>query len=82
MRVLLWLIAGLSACGSHKSPCDTVKLRIDTSTIVEIPARAEYCVYTPDPTGCCRDEGTDCAALASSSHVFAIERPPGCDPAR
>ena len=79
MRLAFWLITGLLACSNKKSPCDTTKVRVDESTVIEIPVSAEYCLYAPDTGDCCKREGTNCDALAKPPHVFlGIERPLGC----
>ncbi len=67
------------ACRDRGPSCETIGVRIDDATVIQIPVRAEYCLWTPDEAACCRSEGTRCDALADAPRLFfSIERPPGC----
>jgi hypothetical protein len=80
----LALVFVLAACNSSKSsqpagPCNSVRVQLDGAKAFELPTRAEYCLYTPDPVACCAKEGTSCAAFAgSAAPVFDVVRAPGC----
>ncbi|HEX4455332.1 MAG TPA: hypothetical protein VH143_30945 [Kofleriaceae bacterium] len=65
MRLALAMLVGLTSCGANKSPCDTIEVHIDDHVVIELPARAEYCVMSPDAASCCRHEGTVCDELAA-----------------
>lgn len=80
MKIVLVLVLVLAACSAKKSPCDTVKVHVDRSTVIELPVGAEYCLYTPNTASCCIAEGTHCEQLDNPPHIFqAIERAPGCN---